>query len=198
MFLDPKDPEVIAQARQDGIREDWLEYAQKSPIYDLVVRYGVALPLHPEFRTLPMVWYVPPLSPIVSASRGQGVSEQLFPLLEEMRIPMEYLANILTAGDTKAVKSGLSKLLAMRSYMRCVQLNKEIDQDQLSQAGLDEVSVKAMYRLLAIAKYEDRFVIPISHQEKYVDVYKEQGNCGYCLPQKDSVCGHGGDDHALR
>lgn len=195
VFLDPNDPEVIAQALKDGIREDWLEYAQRSPIYDLVVKYGVALPLHPEFRTMPMVWYIPPLSPIVSAAKEQGVSENLFPLLEDMRIPMEYLANILTAGDVKPIKSALGKLLAMRAYMRSVQINKEIDQEKLNQAGLDEESAKAMYRLLAIAKYEDRFVIPTSHQEKYVDVYKEQGNCGYCLPQGDSTCGHGGDDH---
>lgn len=87
VFLDPTDPEVIAQARRDGISEDWLEYAQRSPIYDLVVRYGVALPLHPEFRTMPMVWYIPPLSPIVSVAKKQGVSKNLFPLLDDMRIP---------------------------------------------------------------------------------------------------------------
>lgn len=194
VFLDPNDPEIIAKARQDGISEDWLDYAKRSPIYDLVVRYGVALPLHPEFRTMPMVWYIPPLSPIVSAAKEQGVSKNLFPLLEDMRIPMEYLANILTAGDIGAVKSALGKLLAMRSYMRSVQINKEIDQNQLRDAGLDETSIKAMYRLLAIAKYEDRFVIPTSHQEKYVNIYKEQGNCGYCLPQGNSSCGDGGDD----
>ena len=193
VFLDPTDPEVIAQARLDGIREDWLEYAQRSPVYDLAVRYGVALPLHPEFRTLPMVWYIPPLSPIVSAAQGQGVSQNLFPLLEEMRIPMEYLANILTAGNVKAVQSALGKLLAMRSYMRSVQTNKEIDQTQLRDAGLDEGTVQRMYRLLAIAKYEDRFVIPTSHQEKYVNVYKEQGSTGYTLPQGCSACSSGGD-----
>jgi len=193
VFLDPKDSEVIAQARRDGIREDWLESAQRSPVYDLAVRYGVALPLHPEFRTLPMVWYIPPLSPIVSVAKEQGVSQNLFPLLEEMRIPMEYLANILTAGNVKVVKSALGKLLAMRSYMRAVHIQKEIDQNQLRAANLDEDSVEGMYRLLAIAKYEDRFVIPTSHQEKYVNVYKEQGSCGYSLPQGSSSCSDGGD-----
>lgn len=194
VFLDPADPEVIAQARRDGISEDWLESAQGSPIYELVVHYGVALPLHPEFRTLPMVWYIPPLSPIVSTVKEQGVSQNLFPLLDDMRIPMEYLANILTAGDVKPIKLALGKLLALRSYMRYKQIGKEIDQRTLREVGLDEISAKAMYRLLAIAKYEDRFVIPTSHQEKYVNVYKEQGNCGYCLPQGNSPCGDGSDD----
>ena len=32
--------------------------------------WGLALPLHPEYRTLPMVWYVPPLSPIKSAAEA--------------------------------------------------------------------------------------------------------------------------------
>ena len=31
-----------------------------------MVDWKLALPLHPEFRTLPMVWYVPPTSPLVS------------------------------------------------------------------------------------------------------------------------------------
>jgi len=104
------------------------------------------------------------------------------------------LANILTAGDAKPVKSALGKLLAMRSYMRSVHTNQAIDQSQLKEAGLDEKSVQRMYRLLAIAKYEDRFVIPTSHQEKYVNVYKEQGSCGYSLPQGCSSCSEVGDD----
>ena len=34
----------------------------------MAVEWKVALPLHPEYRTLPMVWYVPPLSPIQNAA----------------------------------------------------------------------------------------------------------------------------------
>ena len=33
----------------------------------LAKKYKVALPLHPEYRTMPMVWYIPPLSPVVDA-----------------------------------------------------------------------------------------------------------------------------------
>jgi nitrate reductase beta subunit len=194
VFLDPTDPEVIAKARLDGIREDWLEDAKRSPIYDLAVRYGIALPLHPEFRTMPMVWYIPPLSPIVSVAKEQGVNENLFPLLDDMRIPIEYLANILTAGNTKAVKSALGKLLAMRTYMRSINTNQKVDKDKLREVGLDEIAVERMYRLLAIAKYEDRFVIPTSHQEKYVNVYKQQGSCGYSLPQGSSCYGIRGEE----
>jgi nitrate reductase beta subunit len=154
----------------------------------------VALPLHPEFRTMPMVWYIPPLSPIVSAAKEQGVNQNLFPLLDDMRIPIEYLANILTAGNTEAVKIALGKLLAMRTYMRSINMNKTVDVDKLRKAGLDEIAAERMYRLLAIAKYEDRFVIPTSHQEKYVNVYKQQGSCGYSLPQGNSFYSTGGEE----
>ena len=42
-----------------------MDAAQNSPVYKLAVEYKVAFPLHPEFRTMPMVW-CPPLSPIMS------------------------------------------------------------------------------------------------------------------------------------
>ena len=34
VFLDPDDPEVRAQARRDGIPDDWIEAARRSPVYD--------------------------------------------------------------------------------------------------------------------------------------------------------------------
>jgi nitrate reductase beta subunit len=34
----------------------------------MAMDWKVAFPLHPEYRTLPMVWYVPPLSPIQNAA----------------------------------------------------------------------------------------------------------------------------------
>ncbi|MGQ7250027.1 4Fe-4S dicluster domain-containing protein, partial [Halomonas sp. V046] len=62
IFLDPHDPEVIAQAKRDGITDNVIKAAQESPVYKLAMDWQLALPLHPEYRTLPMVWYVPPLS----------------------------------------------------------------------------------------------------------------------------------------
>jgi nitrate reductase beta subunit len=69
IFLDPNDPKVIAQARLDGIPDNWMDAARNSPVYKMAVEWKVALPLHPEYRTLPMVWYVPPLSPITRRSQ---------------------------------------------------------------------------------------------------------------------------------
>lgn len=34
-------------------------------------------------------------------------SDMIFPAIEEMRLPIEYLANLLTAGDVAPIKLGL-------------------------------------------------------------------------------------------
>ena len=126
-FLDPNDPEVIAKAKEEGIPMEWIEAAQKSPIYKMIIDWKIALPLHPEYRTLPMVWYIPPLSPIMNMFEGVGSSsnaEDIFPAIEQMRIPIEYLANLLTAGDESHIRTVLKKMAVMRTYMRSVQTNK--------------------------------------------------------------------------
>ena len=55
VFLDPNDPAVIEQARKDGVPDAWLEAAKHSPVYKMAMDWKVAFPLHPEYRTLPMV-----------------------------------------------------------------------------------------------------------------------------------------------
>ena len=118
VFLDPEDAEVQAAARDAGIPGDWIDAARRSPIYDLAMRWGVALPLHPEFRTLPMVWYVPPLSPVVSTLEVDGYEadpDDVFGAIDHLRIPLEYLANLLTAGDVDEIRAVLHRLAAMRA-----------------------------------------------------------------------------------
>ena len=126
ILLDPTDPEVIAGARAEGISDEWIEAAQRSPVYALINTYQVALPLHPEYRTMPMVWYIPPLSPVVDAVSRDGHDGEdmgnLFGALEALRIPIEYLAELFTAGDTAVVEAVLRRLAAMRSYMRDINL----------------------------------------------------------------------------
>jgi len=169
VFLDPNDPEVVAAARQEGIPEDWITAAQRSPIWDLITRYEVALPLHPEYRTLPMVWYIPPLSPVVDVVAASGNDGEdgrtLFAAISQLRIPLEYLAGLFTAGDTAPVEKVLRRLAAMRSYMRDLNLGREPDERTAAAVGMTGQQVQDMYRLLAIAKYEDRYVIPTAHTE---------------------------------
>ncbi|WP_238422472.1 nitrate reductase subunit beta [Gordonia sp. 'Campus'] len=170
LMLDPDDPDVIAAARRDGIPDDWLEAARRSPVYALAKKYRVALPLHPEYRTMPMVWYVPPLSPIVDLLAEQGHDAEgagtLFGAIEALRIPVEYLAELFTAGDTAVVDTVLRRLAAMRSYMRDVTLGREPDAGIPAAVGMTEEEIYEMYRLMAIAKYDDRYVIPTAHLEQ--------------------------------
>jgi nitrate reductase beta subunit len=173
-MLDPHDPEVLAAARAEGIPEDWLVAAQNSPVYKLAKVYKIALPLHPEYRTMPMVWYVPPLSPIVDVLTETGHDGEdagnLFGAINALRIPLAYLAELFTAGDTELVESTLRKLSAMRSYMRDINLGHEPRPEIPEAVGMDQESIYEMYRLLAIAKYEDRYVIPAAHAEQAKDL----------------------------
>ncbi|WP_341359991.1 nitrate reductase subunit beta [Georgenia sp. M64] len=169
VFLDPFDPEVIAAAEREGIPRDWVDAAQASPIWKLISEYEVALPLHPEYRTLPMVWYIPPLSPVVDVVTGSGNDGEdartLLTAISTMRIPMEYLAELFTAGDTAPVERVLRRLAAMRSYMRDINMGDPGDEEIAAAVGMTGAQVEEMYRLLAIAKYEDRYVIPTTHAE---------------------------------
>ena len=180
VFQDPFDPKVIAQARKDGIPEAWLEGARNSPVYKMAVQWKVALPLHPEYRTMPMVWYVPPLSPIQSAANSGdiGINGEL-PDVASLRIPLKYLANLLTAGDEAPVKRALERMLAMRAFMRARHVDQRVNTAVLDQVGLDIAEVEEMYQVLAIANYEDRFVIPSSHREYAEDTFDMRGGCGF-------------------
>ena len=139
ILLDPNDPAVIAGARAEGISDEWIEAARRSPVYALINTYRVALPLHPEYRTMPMVWYIPPLSPVVDAISRDGHDGEdlgnLFGALDALRIPIEYLAELFTAGDTAVVEGVLRRLAAMRSYMRDINLGREPSRTSRSPSG---------------------------------------------------------------
>jgi nitrate reductase beta subunit len=170
VLLDPHDPEVMAAAERDGVPHDWVLAAQRSPVHALIQTFEVALPLHPEYRTMPMVWYIPPLSPVVDAVRDTGEDAEdprnLFAAIEALRIPVEYLAELFTAGDTEVVDGVLRRLAAMRSYMRDLNLGREADAGIPEGVGMTEEQMYDMYRLLALAKYDERYVIPPAHAEQ--------------------------------
>lgn len=170
VLLDPDDPQVRRDAEQAGIPADWVEAARRSPVHKLINTYQVALPLHPEYRTMPMVWYIPPLSPVVDVIRDTGHDAEdhgnLFAAIDALRIPVEYLANLFTAGDPAPVHAVLRRLAAMRSYMRDINLGRDPDDAIPEAVGMDGESIYEMFRLLAIAKYDERYVIPTAHVEQ--------------------------------
>jgi nitrate reductase beta subunit len=173
---------VIAQARKDGIPENWLEAARRSPVYKMAMDWKVAFPLHPEYRTLPMVWYIPPLSPLKAAAEAGAIpmdDDGIMPDINALRIPVKYLANLLTGGKEEPVVTGLKRMMAMRHYMRSKFVDGQADLSVLAGVGLTPELVEDMYQIMAIANYEDRFVIPTGHREETLDAYGESGGCGF-------------------
>jgi nitrate reductase beta subunit len=130
-----------------------------------------------------MVWYVPPLSPIQSAAENDQIGmDGDIPDVRSLRIPVQYLANLLTAGKEEPVVLGLERMLAMRAYMRSKTVDGVVNAEVLDRVDLTQLQVEEMYRYMAIANYEDRFVIPTSHREyasSTFDAYGEQGGCGF-------------------
>ena len=208
VFLDPSDPDVQAAARRHGIPHDWIEAAQRSPVWALAMKYRIALPLHPEYRTLPMVWYVPPLSPMTATVEGQGAGgdpDDVFGAIDSLRIPTQYLANLLAAGDEQVIRRVLLRLAAMRSYMREHTISRERDEALATAVGMSGEEIEDMYRLLAIADYDDRFVVPTAHRELAHELsQQDQGACGLdyaggpgpCLPEAAVDGQHVGNGYA--
>jgi nitrate reductase beta subunit len=182
IFLDPNDPAVIEQAHKDGVPDAWLAAARNSPVYKMAVDWRVALPLHPEYRTLPMVWYIPPLSPVQARVEAGAIEMKgEIPDVASLRIPLRYLANLLTAGDEAPVARALERMLAMRAFMRGRHVDGVDRPEILQQAGITQAEVEDMYRIMAIANYEDRFVIPTTHREYAEDAFDLRGSCGFSL-----------------
>ena len=156
-----------------------MEAARRSPVYKMAVEWKVALPLHPEYRTLPMVWYVPPLSPIMSqlANEDDLSADGYLPAIDEMRIPMEYLASILTAGDVSVIRRVLLRLTAMRAHMRQKNVGDLESSQLVREAGLSIAQLEDMARLFGVAKYADRFVIPTAQRHNEANLEYQQGAC---------------------
>ncbi|MDP9155848.1 MAG: nitrate reductase subunit beta [Pseudomonadota bacterium] len=180
VFLDPHDPAVQAEALAQGIAQSWLDSARKSPVYKMAVEWKVAFPLHPEYRTLPMVWYIPPLSPIQSAADAGHIGmDGIIPDVKSLRIPVKYLANLLTAGDEAPVTSALERMLAMRAFKRAEVVHGRAEPELLKGLNITPAQVEDMYQTMAIANYEDRFVVPSSHKEIVEDSFNDKGSCGF-------------------
>jgi nitrate reductase beta subunit len=138
---------------------------------------------------------VPPLSPIqAKAEAGLLGANGAIPDVGKLRIPLRYLANLLTAGDERPVRLALERLLAMRGYMRARHVDGVEAPEILTQVGLDRALVEDMYKILAIANYEDRFVIPTTHREYAENAFDLRGSCGFSF---GNGCSEGANEVSL-
>ena len=202
MILDPFDPEVIRAAQRTGVADSTIDAAQKSPTYKFVKEWDLALPLHPEFRTLPMLFYVPPLLPVMASVSQVDTSEQskrmhpigkhwpdswlydtstekLFGTIDDARFPLQYMANLFSAGDTAQVAARLKKLMAVRLHRRQITVG-DVPDDTVKQALADtELTPRLaddIYYLTSLATFDDRFVIPAAHREQAVEMMEFTGD----------------------
>jgi nitrate reductase / nitrite oxidoreductase, beta subunit len=173
LILDPFDPQVVAAAEARGLNSRMIAAAQDSPVYKFVNRWKLALPLHPEWRTLPMLFYVPPLAPVMGhAHEGlyrSVAASGIFNELDEARLPIRYLASLFSAGNYEIVRGALRRLVAVRFYRRALDVQdatpEQIDA-VLAEAGLTREEADAIYRLTALSTLEERFVLsPLQREE---------------------------------
>ena len=174
ILLDPNDSDIQKAAESEGIAANVMDAAIRSPIYKLAKAWKLALPLHPEYRTLPMVWYIPPLSPISYS----GELAQTPDFIDRLRIPVTYLANLFSAGDEEPIRLALKRLSAMRQYMRSIRVDKNSDDQILTNVELSKETAEEIYNLLALARFEERFVIP-TQAIRNENVITAQGCCGF-------------------
>jgi nitrate reductase beta subunit len=165
IILDPRDPAVGAAALANGVSEPILDAARRSPVFRFVKEWGLALPLHPEFRTLPMLFYVPPLLPALaeSAARADGA---FFTSLERARLPLRYLAALFGGGNEAIVEAAYRRLIAVRVHRRAAQVGDLAAGEALAEAGLTASQADEIYRLTSLASIAERVVIPPLGRER--------------------------------
>jgi nitrate reductase beta subunit len=191
MILNPFDPEVIRDALASGIDRKIVESAQKSPVYKYVKQWRMALPLHPEWRTLPMLFYVPPLLPVTATLDQQGNYEMetdFFSSIESARLPIRYMASLFSAGDEAEVIAVYRKLLGVRIYKRAQtvgDISMEAAQRALEEAQLTPEDVEGIYYLTALAGFDERMVVPPFLREQVVELgidvqaFQEERGAGF-------------------
>lgn len=201
-ILDPFDLQVIAAAKANDIDDGWIKAAQESPIYKFAKVWKIALPLHLEYRTMAMMFYIPPLSPVMSTMENGAIrldiSDELqdFDLLERLdaaRIPVQYLANLFSVGDDQVIRNILRKMYAVRLYMRRKTVDQDVDEvtlQVLAKANTSPEEAEAIYKLTTQPHLYERFVLPPYHREVSIETWndplahKGEVGVGYMQPPK--------------
>ena len=189
IYLDPTDPAVIKAAKENGIADSTIDAAQKSPTYKFIKEWGVALPLHPEYRTIPNLFYVPPLLPAMATVENgtyNTTTDSLWGKIDASRMPIQYLASLFSAGNGEKIKEVFRKLMTVRLHRRDVTVG-DLDVKELNQAlkdtGMTREEADAIFRLTSLPLFDQRFVIPAAHREESMEMLEstadQKGNTGF-------------------
>jgi nitrate reductase beta subunit len=178
IFLDPNDPEVIEQARIDGIPDSWMEAARNSPVYKMAWNGRWPCRCTPSTARCPWSGTCrrcrPSRPPPTRPCGRQWRHPRRVATAHSGAVP----GQPADRRRHRPVVRALERMLAMRAYQR----DKHVEQRQnlavLKQAGLSMAEVEEMYHVMAIANYEDRFVIP-AHREYAENAFDMRGGCGF-------------------
>jgi nitrate reductase beta subunit len=179
MILDPNDPHVIAAAKENGISDGIIESAQKSPAYQFAKVWKLALPLHAEFRTFPMLFYVPPLMPVIANAEGGAVrneTDDLFADVEQARVPIQYMGKLFAAGNDGKVRYALRKQYAVRMWRRHVtvgDVDRATADRALAEADCSVEEAEAIYQLTSLADMDQRVVVPPAQREMAIEMLED-------------------------
>jgi hypothetical protein len=91
------------------------------------------------------------------------------------------------------VVRALERMLAMRAYQREKHVDGRINLRCWSRSD-DPGEVEEMYHVMAIANYEDRFVIPTTHREYAENTFDLRGGCGFSF---GNGCSDGASEASL-
>jgi nitrate reductase beta subunit len=193
IILDPFDREVCRLAHENGVHEKTLDAARRSPVYQFVKVWQIALPHHPDFRTLPMLFYVPPLLPVAATMRDgcYDLAPDLLTSLESARLPLDYFSRLLAGGNQEIVIGVLRKLIAGRLHLRAKTVGdvpEAAARQAMELAGAGEQELEATYRLTSLADFHQRFVVPPFFCEEAIEsridpqAQQEQRGVGFVRP----------------
>jgi len=86
---------------------------------------------------------------------------------------------LLSAGDEEMIKDKWKKLMAVRIHRRRVTVGDISDEkadEVLQEAGITAEMADGIFHLTALAKFEERFVIPPAHREQAIEMLDFTGD----------------------
>ena len=168
LLLDPRDPAVGRQPRRPASHIPGLRPPCVRPSTPLPRSF--ASPCRCIPRRVPCPWSGTCRRSPRSSTRcarsatGPMIRPRSSAALADLRIPLAYVANILAGGEVRHVEAALRRLAAMRTHMRRLELGETTTSPSV-EVGLSAAQLERLYRLLAIAAYEERYVVPTAHRE---------------------------------
>lgn len=186
LFLDPHDPKIIELAKLNGISDEFIDAAQNSPVYKYVVKWKLALPLHIEYRTSPMLFYVPPLLPVMGKVTN-GIYEhsvsEFFTSLEKARFSVSYLSKLFSADNEEIINKTMKKLMAVRYFKRAQQL-EDVDMGKvheiMREANVTEEEAEEIFQMTSLPDMYQRFILPPIQREEAISAKVNPEVCKGC------------------